>query len=99
MMPISWADFEAVEIRAGTIVEVEDFPEAKKPAWKLTVDFGPEIGTRRSSARARAGREPDGMRIAREIPVRRPQGGRPRETCPRESGERGPRTGYPLSRV
>ena len=51
MMPISWADFEAVEIRAGTIVEVEDFPEAKKPAWKLTVDFGPEIGTRRSSAR------------------------------------------------
>ena len=51
MKTITWADFEAVELRAGTIVAVEDFPEAKKPAWKLTVDFGPEIGTRRSSAR------------------------------------------------
>jgi tRNA-binding protein len=48
---ITWADFESVELRVGTIVAVEDFPEAKKPAWKLTVDFGPEIGTRRSSAR------------------------------------------------
>ena len=51
MNTISWADFERVELRAGTVVAVEDFPEAKKPAWKLTVDFGPEIGTRRSSAR------------------------------------------------
>jgi tRNA-binding protein len=48
---ISWADFEQVELRVGTIVAVDDFPEAKKPAWKVTVDFGPEIGTRRSSAR------------------------------------------------
>lgn len=48
--PISWADFERVELRVGTVVAVEEFPEARKPAWKLTVDFGPEIGTRRSSA-------------------------------------------------
>jgi tRNA-binding protein len=48
--PISWADFERVELRVGTIVAVEEFPEARKPAWKLTVDFGPELGTRRSSA-------------------------------------------------
>lgn len=48
--PISWADFERVELRVGTIVAVDDFPEARKPAWKLTVDFGPPLGTRRSSA-------------------------------------------------
>lgn len=48
---ISWADFEQVELRVGTIVAVDDFPDAKKPAWKLTIDFGAEIGTRRSSAR------------------------------------------------
>lgn len=48
--PISWADFERVELRVGTIVQADDFPEARKPAWKLTVDFGPAIGTRRSSA-------------------------------------------------
>jgi tRNA-binding protein len=48
---IEWKDFEAVELRVGTIVEVLDFPEAKKPAYRLTVDFGPTIGTLRSSAR------------------------------------------------
>lgn len=51
--PISWADFERVELRIGTIVAVDDFPEARKPAWKLTVDFG-EFGTRRSSAQITA---------------------------------------------
>jgi tRNA-binding protein len=49
METITWADFERIELRVGTIVEVDEFPEAKKPAWKLTVDFGP-LGTRRSSA-------------------------------------------------
>ena len=49
METITWADFERVELRVGTIVEVDEFPEARKPAWKLTVDFGP-LGTRRSSA-------------------------------------------------
>jgi tRNA-binding protein len=46
---INWADFEKVELRAGTIVEVIPFPEAKKPAWKLKVDFG-ELGLKWSSA-------------------------------------------------
>jgi tRNA-binding protein len=49
MDTISWSDFERVELRVGTIIAVEDFPEARKPAWKLTVDFG-EFGLRRSSA-------------------------------------------------
>ncbi len=42
--------FFAVDMRVGRIVEVEEFPEARRPAWKLRVDFGPEIGTKRSSA-------------------------------------------------
>ncbi len=50
MQQIQWADFERVELRIGTILEVLDFPEARKPAWKLTIDFGPEIGVKRSSA-------------------------------------------------
>lgn len=49
-MTISFDDFMAVDIRVGTILEVEDFPQARKPAWKLTVDFGLEIGVKRSSA-------------------------------------------------
>ncbi len=47
---ISWSDFEAVELRAGTIVRVEEFPKARKPAYQLWVDFGPELGVKRSSA-------------------------------------------------
>ncbi len=50
MEEISWKDFEQVELRVGTIMDVEDFPEAKKPAYKLMVDFGEEIGIKRSSA-------------------------------------------------
>jgi tRNA-binding protein len=47
---IGWADFEKVDMRVGRIVEVDDFPEARKPAWKLRIDFGPELGEKRSSA-------------------------------------------------
>jgi tRNA-binding protein len=47
---IVYDDFARVEMRVGRVVEVEDFPEARKPAWKLRIDFGPEIGEKRSSA-------------------------------------------------
>lgn len=47
---IEHKDFEATEIRIGTIIDVSDFPEAKKPAYKLTIDFGQEIGIKKSSA-------------------------------------------------
>lgn len=50
MAEITWEHFEAVEMRAGTIVSVEDFPEARKPAYKIAVDFGAGIGIRRTSA-------------------------------------------------
>ena len=42
--------FQEVDMRVGRVTEVEDFPEARVPAWKLTIDFGPEIGSKRSSA-------------------------------------------------
>ncbi len=51
-MQITYEDFEKVDIRLGKIVDVQDFPEAKKPAFRLRIDFGPEIGTKTSSVQA-----------------------------------------------
>ncbi len=50
MHTITWPEFESVELRVGTIIRVEDFPEARKPAYKIWVDFGEDIGVRQSSA-------------------------------------------------
>ncbi|TRX41462.1 tRNA-binding protein [Flavobacterium restrictum] len=47
---LTWQEFERVEMRVGTVLEVHDFPEARKPAYQLTIDFGTEIGTRKTSA-------------------------------------------------
>jgi len=51
---ISWEHFTAVALRAGTIVAVDEFPEARRPAYRITVDFGPELGIRKTSARVTA---------------------------------------------
>ena len=53
-MTITWNDFEKIDIRLGTITEVADFPKARKPAYKLLVDFGAELGLKRSSAQITA---------------------------------------------
>jgi len=50
MAEITWEQFEAVDMRVGRVVGVQEFPEARVPAWKLEIDFGPEIGRKRSSA-------------------------------------------------
>ena len=50
MDTIKWADFEQVELRVGTITEVRNFPEARRPAYQIVIDFGPELGSKKSSA-------------------------------------------------
>lgn len=50
MAEIDWDQFAAVDMRVGRIATVDEFPEARRPAWKLTIDFGEELGTKRSSA-------------------------------------------------
>ena len=50
MNKLSWTDFEKIDMRVGTIINIEDFPELKNPAYKLTIDFGEKIGVKKSSA-------------------------------------------------
>ena len=66
MSEISWEDFEKVDVRGGTVVESGPFPEARKPSIKLLVDFGPEVGTRKTSAQLTAHYEPEKL-VGRQV--------------------------------
>lgn len=66
MTEITWNDFQKVDLRAGTIVAAEAFPEAKKPAYRLQVDFGPDIGVLKSSAQITDLYDADGL-VGRQV--------------------------------
>ena len=64
--PISFDDFERIEIRVGTVVDAQPFPEARQPAIKLVIDFGPEIGLKKSSAQLTVHYKPDQL-LGRQV--------------------------------
>lgn len=66
MNTIDWDQFQAVDLRAGTITHAETFPEARQPAYKLTVDFGPEVGSLQSSAQVTQHYAPEEL-IGRQV--------------------------------
>ncbi|HZS85764.1 MAG TPA: tRNA-binding protein [Stellaceae bacterium] len=65
-MTISYDDFAKVDIRVGTIVDVQPYPEARRPAFKLAVDFGPELGVKKSSAQCTAHYAPETL-LGRQV--------------------------------
>lgn len=84
MATIEWADFERVEIRVGTVVAAEPFPEARKPAYRLRVDFGTDVGEKKSSAQITDLYEPEeilGRQVLAVVNFRPKQIGPMRSEC------------------
>ena len=61
MPEITWGDFEKVDVRVGRVLQAEPFPEARKPSIKLRIDFGPEVGEKRTSAQLAAHYDPENL--------------------------------------